>query len=103
MLEQLFSSSARVKVLGLLLLNADRRYYQRQIAELTALPVRAVQREMGRLTGIGLVRRMSEGNRVYYQADAENFLFPDLKRIFLKTIGVQALLGRRCKGALIFS
>ena len=98
MLEQLFSSSARVKVLGLLLLNADRRYYQRQIAELTALPVRAVQREMGRLTGIGLVRRMSEGNRVYYQADAENFLFPDLKRIFLKTIGVQALLGQALQG-----
>ncbi|MCR4406950.1 MAG: ArsR family transcriptional regulator [Anaerolineae bacterium] len=94
MLEQLFSSSARVKVLSLLLLNADRRYYQRQIAELTALPVRAVQREMERLRGVGLVRQTLEGNRVYYQAEASHFLFPDLKCIFLKTIGMQSLLGQ---------
>ncbi len=94
MLELLFSSSARVKVLSLLMLNADRRYYQRQIAVLAALPVRAVQREMERLTEVGLVRQTTEGNRVYYQADTRHFLFPDLKRIFLKTMGVRSLLGQ---------
>jgi len=48
-LDKLITSSARVKVLKLLLLNEDQRYYQREIAELAGLPVRAVQREGAKL------------------------------------------------------
>jgi len=93
MLEQLFSSRARVKVLGLLLLNPQQRYYQRQIARLTTLPIRAVQRELERLESIGLVQREPDGNRVYFQVNSRHFLYPELKRIFLKTVGLRALLG----------
>ncbi|MDY6875255.1 MAG: hypothetical protein SWK90_03505 [Chloroflexota bacterium] len=61
MLEKLISSSARVKIIRLLLLNEEKRYYQREIAELTGLPVRAVQREGARLTEIGVLRRIEFG------------------------------------------
>ena len=43
MLELLFSSSARVKILTLFLLNPENRFYQREIGGLTGLPIRAVQ------------------------------------------------------------
>lgn len=92
MLEQLFSSTARAKVLTLLLLNATDRFYQRQIAELTGLPVRAVQREVERLTRIGVLQRTDEGNRAYYQAVRDFFLFPELKGLVLKTAGLVRLL-----------
>ena len=92
MLDKLISSSARVKVLRLLLLNEERRYYQREIAELAGLPVRAVQREGARLTEIGLLQRVEDGNRVYFQANPACPIFAELKRILLKTVAIELLL-----------
>jgi predicted nucleotidyltransferase len=94
MLEQLFSSAARAKVLTLLLLNAADRFYQRQIAELTGLPIRAVQREVERLTHIEVLQRTDEGNRAYYQVNRDSFLFPELKGLVLKTAGLARLLNK---------
>lgn len=98
MLDKLLSSSARVKVLRLLLLNEARRYYQREIAELTGLPIQAVQREGARLTEIGLLRRVEDGNRVYLQANPACLIFPELKRILLKTVALESLLSGALAG-----
>lgn len=92
MLELLFSSSARVKILTLFLSNPESRFYQREIESLTGLPIRAVQREVKRLETLGLLQRTVEGNRVYYQVDREFFLFPELKSMVLKTTGLGSLL-----------
>ena len=93
MLDKLITSSARVKVIKLLLLNEDQRYYQREIAELAGLPVRAVQREGAKLAEIGLLRRIEDGNRIYFQANPACPIFPELKRILLKTVALEFLLG----------
>jgi predicted nucleotidyltransferase len=87
-LEELFSSQARVAILKLLLLNAGSRYYLREIAALTDQPVRAVQRELPRLERIGLVSHTVSGNRKYYQVNRDYPIFPELKSIFLKTVGL---------------
>ena len=99
MLELLFSSTARVKVLALLLLNPETSFYQRQISALTGLPIRAVQREVQRLQTLGLLTSFARGNQVHYQVNRDFFLFPELKNIFLKTVGLTALLGETLKGA----
>jgi predicted nucleotidyltransferase len=91
-LDRLIASSARVKILKLLLLNEEKRYYQREIAELVGLPVRAVQREGARLTAIGLLHRIEDGNRVYFQVNTACPIFPELKRILLKTVALDLLL-----------
>jgi len=98
MLELLFSSTARVKVLALLLLNPETSFYQRQISALTSLPIRAVQREVERLQTLGLLTSFTRGNQVHYQVNRDFFLFPELKSIFLKTVGLTALLGNVLKG-----
>ena len=98
MLDKLISSSARVKVLKLLLLNQERRYYQSEIAELVGLPIRAVQRESARLTEIGLLRRVEDGNRVYFQVNPACPIFPELKRILLKTVALASLLSDALAG-----
>ena len=99
MLELLFSSTARVKVLALLLLNPETSFYQRQISALTDLPIRAVQREVERLQTLGLLTSFTRGNQVHYQVNRDFFLFAELKGIFLKTVGLTALLGDALKGA----
>ena len=64
-LEVIFSSVARVRVLELFLLNPGERYYQREIERETGQAIRAVQREMKRLTEIELLSRATEGNREF--------------------------------------
>jgi DNA-binding transcriptional ArsR family regulator len=81
----LFASSARVSILKPLLLDPRRAYYQRQLEAATGLPIRAVQRELDRLTSAGLLYRREEGNRAYYQTDMDFPLFPELRAMVLKS------------------
>lgn len=83
----LFASSARLSVLRPLLLDPKRAYYQRQLEAATGLPIRAVQRELDRLTSAGLLYRREEWNRAYYQTDMDFPLFPELRAMVLKSCG----------------
>ena len=84
-LDMLFASSARAAVLRLFMLDPTRAYYQRQIESVTGLAIRAVQRELERLSGMELLYRRTEGNRAYYQVDVHFPLFPELRGMVLKT------------------
>ena len=88
-LEVLFSSAARIEVLSLFLLNPDRRFYQREIGRETGQPIRAVQREMDRLAGIGLLVRAEEGNRVFYYLTPQFPLLAELTALFQKASGAE--------------
>ncbi len=83
----LFASGARVAVLRVFLVDPRRAYYQRQLSQATRLPIRAVQRELDRLTAVGLLYRRNEGNRTYFQVDTEFPLFPELRAMVLKAVG----------------
>ena len=84
-LATLFASGTREAVLRLFLVDPSRAYYQRQIEAATGFAIRAVQRELERLTGIDLLYRRTEGNRTYYQVDSQFALFPELRGMVLKT------------------
>lgn len=88
MLQELFSSQARVAILGLFLLNPGDRFYMRQVAVRSGQPIRAVQRELTRLGAAGLLSVTMDGNRKYYQIDKNCPIFPELKAIFLKTFAL---------------
>jgi len=93
-LSTIFASQARVDLLRVLLLAPLRAYYQRQLEAATGLPIRAVQRELMRLSSIGLLYRRNEGNRTYYQVNMDFPLFPELRGMVLKTAGeVDAIRG----------
>ncbi len=91
-LSHLFASSAREAVLRVLLLDPTRLYYQRQLEQATGLPIRAIQRELERLTSARLLYRHHEGNRVYYRVDRDYVFFPELRSMVLKTSESLALL-----------
>lgn len=79
----LFTSSARVVVLRTFLIDPLRSYYQRQLETATGLPIRAVQRELDRLTDSGLLYRRLEGRRAYYTIDRQFVGFEALRSLFL--------------------
>ncbi len=86
-LSTIFASAARVAVLRILMLDPRRPYYQRQMETTTGLPIRAIQRELDRLTSIDLLYRRNEGKRAYYQLDTDHPLFPELRALILKGAG----------------
>ena len=88
----LVTSRARVEILKLLLLNPADRRYLREVASLTHQPVRAAQRELARLESAGLLTATTEGNRKYYQANRASPIFPELKALLIKTVGLGDLL-----------
>jgi len=99
MLDKLFTSKARVAVLKLFLLNPANQYYMREVANRTGQPLRAVQRELERLTLIRLIGEKVEGNRKYYQINRVHPIYPDLKSMFAKTVGLGDLLREQMQKA----
>ncbi|MBN1859575.1 nucleotidyltransferase domain-containing protein [Candidatus Bipolaricaulota bacterium] len=98
MLEKLLGSESRVKILTLFLLNAGTEYYLREIAQRTGLAVRSVQRTVMDLTDIAILHRERRGNSVYFRLNIENPIVPDLKAMFLKTVGLGDLLRETLAG-----
>lgn len=92
MLEELFSSKARIEILRLFLLNPGNRFYQRQISAQSKQPIRAVQREVEKLEKIGLLKKITMGNRVYYSVDKSCSIYGELKGIIFKTSGIAETL-----------
>lgn len=97
MLEKLFSSKTRVKILKLFLFNPEDSFYQRQISSLIHQPIRGVQREVEKLQSIGLIERLPQGNRVYYRVNKKCPIFEYLKLIFFKSVGIAEVLKRNLK------
>jgi hypothetical protein len=89
-LEALFSSTARVKVLSLFLLNPGSRFYQREIERETGQPIRAVQREVKRLAEIRLLVHSAEGNRVFYSLNPDSPLLAELTALFERATSGEA-------------
>jgi len=95
MIDKLISSKARVEIMKLFLFNPHDSYYQSQISSLTHQPIRAVQRELERLVGIGLIKKSAQGNRYYYRINTDCSIFRELKSVFFKTVGLAGILKAR--------
>lgn len=109
MLEKLFGSVSRVKLLKIFLLNPDKKYYIRQLARDLKLQVNSVRRELGNLEEFGLLSSddnnstnlpiLSNGRKApsstkdknsslkekkYYQANKNFILFSEVRSVIVK-------------------
>lgn len=84
--------STRRRVLGWLLGHPDQAYYLRELVRQIGGAVGAVQRELELLTAAGLVRRDVRGKQVYFQANQDAAIFPELRGLFAKTSGLVDIL-----------
>lgn len=91
LIEWLFPRVRR-EVLVLLLINPQDRWHLRDIQRKTGCSVNTVRRELTGLVQMEIVQQFKDGNRVYYQANTQNPIFPDLAGICRKTAGAVNLL-----------
>lgn len=74
----------RRQVLALLLLRPDETFYVRELERLSGMRAGPLHRELSSLAAAGLVRRLSQGNQVRYQANRSAPFFAELSTIFRK-------------------
>lgn len=92
MLEKLFTSKTRVKLLTLFLLNPETEMYVREIVRRVDENNNAVRRELKNLEEIGLLSSMKKGNLRYYTVNKKMSIFSELTNIILKTEAVGKIL-----------
>jgi predicted nucleotidyltransferase len=85
MLERLFTSKSRVRILELLLLNPTGEFYLREISRLTSVSAPYVKRELANLVALGLVLKRSQSVFTLFRLNRDSVIAEELKRIFLKT------------------
>lgn len=85
-------SEYRRRVLGLLLLHPDERYHVREIARLTNTTAGTLHRELSKLAKANILLRELSGNQVYYQANRNFPIYPELTSILKKTSGLVDVL-----------
>lgn len=88
LLDTLFSSKTRVKLLALFVMSPTKTFYQRELERLLGVPIRSIQQEVKKLLSIGFLTSETSGNRVYFKVDRDFILFNELKKIILKTEAV---------------
>jgi DNA-binding transcriptional ArsR family regulator len=92
MLEKLFSSKTRVELLRLFFSNPEGRLYVRQIARELGRDISGIKRELDNLEKAGLVASEKIGNLRYYAVNKGAAIYPEIKTIIAKTVGVQGTI-----------
>jgi len=81
MMVSLFGSTARPRILSLLLSHPQQAFYQREIMYETGLSLQAVQRELENLISLGILKKRETKARIYYQVDTTSPWFKPLREI----------------------
>lgn len=82
MVEQLFGSKTRVKLLHLFYSNPNRSFYVREITRKIDEQINSVRRELANLLSIGIISSDTNNNRLYYEVNQKYQYYPPLSTIF---------------------
>jgi hypothetical protein len=82
MVDQLFGSKTRVKLLQLFYSNPNRAFYVREITRKIDEQINSVRRELSNLLSIGIITSDATNNRLYYEVNQEYEHYKPLAAIF---------------------
>ncbi len=82
MIEQLFGSKTRVKLLKLFFSNPNRQFYVREITRKIDEQINSVRRELSNLLSIGIIVSDSNNNKLYYEVNQKFKYYDPLRQMF---------------------
>lgn len=82
MIDALFGSKTRVKLLHLFLNNPGRAFYVREITRKIDEQINSVRRELANMLSIGIIKSENSNNRLYYEINQDYPHFKPLHQIF---------------------
>jgi len=88
----LISSKTRIKLLVRFFFNPSTRSYLRELAKEFNVSTNAVREELNQLTKTELLTSQKSGRQVFYKANQKHPLFPDLKSMVGKVMGIDQVI-----------
>lgn len=88
----------RAELLRLLFADPTKEFHLRELCRLSNLSVGTIQQEVGKLTAVDLLVARRDGNRLYFRANTQHPIFPELQGIALKTTGLREQLSEALAG-----
>ena len=82
MIDALFGSKTRVKLLHLFLSNPEKSFYVREITRLIDEQINSVRRELANMLSVGIILSDSADNKLYYKVNQQYEHFEPLRQIF---------------------
>ena len=82
MVEQLFGSKTRVKLLQLFYSNPNRSFFVREITRKVDEQINSVRRELSNLLSIGIITSETTNNKLYYEVNQKYEYYEPLREIF---------------------
>ena len=92
LLSGLISSKTRVKLLMRFFLNPQTRSYLRELAKEFDVSTNAVREELNQLTKTHLLKSEKSGRNIFYSANTEHTLFPELRSMVQKVMGIDQVI-----------
>lgn len=88
----LITSKTRIKLLVRFFLNPEAKSYLRELSREFQISSNAVRCELNQLETTKLLNTKKKGRQVFYQANPEHPLFPELKSMVGKLIGIDKVI-----------
>lgn len=88
----LISSKTRIKLLVRFFFNPSTRSYLRELANEFNVSTNSVREELNQLTKTELLTSQKSGRQVFYKANQEHPLFPELKSMVSKVMGIDQVV-----------
>jgi hypothetical protein len=82
MIEQLFGSKTRVKLLQLFYSNPNRSFFVREITRKIDEQINSVRRELSNLLNVGIITSETTNNKLYYEVNQNFEYYKPLQTIF---------------------
>lgn len=98
MVDILFKSKIRQKILSRFFADESRRFYINEMARLVNTTQGTCRRELNKLVDVGVLTTSKEGNLLYYQVNKQTPLYREFSAIIQKTIGIEAKLKSLLQG-----
>lgn len=92
MLDALISSKTRVKLLLKFFLNRQSKAYLRQLEEEFGESTNGIRLELNKFEKAGMLQSSVEGNKKWYQVNTQHSLYPELRSIVMKYVGLDRIV-----------
>lgn len=92
LLSGLIASKTRIKLLIRLFFNPKTRSYLRELAKEFNVSTNAVREELNQLKKTNLLVSEKNGRQVFYKANTSHALFPELKSMVNKVMGIDQVI-----------
>ena len=88
----LISSKTRIKLLVCFFFNPQTKSYLRELSKEFNVSTNSVRKELNQLTRTNLLTYEKDGRQVYYQANQNHPLFPEVKSMVAKVMGIDHVI-----------